>query len=428
MDFIKNVEKKEYEAFAKGYKEKSHFLQSYAWGSFQEKANNRKAHYLGVKDSKGNLIATALLLEKKLYFGYSYFYSPRGFVMDFSNLKLLKFFTENLKNYVKTKKGIFLKLDPDIVIKKTNSLGEEINLDYDWKNIYDYILKLNYKHLGFTQEFELSQPRFTYRIDLSQGKEKVLNKFNKTTQIRINLSKNFQTKVVVSDIKDLDKFYELMKETESRKDFTSYDYNYYENLFKIYNKDHDIKLFLGYFYPKKALKYYKERIIKLDQEINDLENKQKAYKHGKITELRNQINQAEEKSEKLKIASQRYGEEILLNAHIIIFHNNKAWALYAGNKDELQEMGTNFHTYEEHILDALKNNYQIYDHFGAPGPKSKDKILEGLSIMKRSFGGDYIEFIGEFDLITNKLMYFIFNHTINFYRKIKRLFKKIKNK
>ena len=47
---------------------------------------------------------------------------------------------------------------------------------------------------------------------------------------------------------------------------------------------------------------------------------------------------------------------------------------------------------------------------------------------KKKFGGDYVEFIGEFDLITNKFMYFVFNKLVPIYRNIIRKRAKKKKK
>lgn len=423
MKFITNIDKKEYEKF-----NKRHFMQSYAWGIFQGESNNRIPHFVGITNKNNELIASALLLEKKLYFGYSYFYSPRGLNVNYEDEKLLSFFTKELKKYIKSKKGIFLKIDPDLVISKYNNKGDELATSINKELVFKKLQNLGYKHLGFTQEFELAQPRYTYRIDLSQGEELVLNNFNKTTKKRIVTSKELGTEVVISDLKDLDKFYELMKETESRKDFLSYGYQYYENLFKIYSVDHDIKLFLGYFYPNKAIKHYEDKYNDLSNKIKQSKSNKNGYKEGRLAELNNQLNQTEEKIKSLKLNLKTYGEKILLNAHVIIFHHDKAWALYAGNKDELQETGTNYQVYEEHILYALRNGYQVYDHFGAPGPNNKNKEIAGIAIMKKGFGGDYVEFLGEWDLVTNKLLYFVFLKLIPIYRKTKRNIVKLTQK
>ena len=74
MKLIENVAKEKYESFVKKHK-KAHFLQSYAWGEFSKKEKNLIPHYVGLMD-KNKLVATALLLEKKLPMGLSYFYVP----------------------------------------------------------------------------------------------------------------------------------------------------------------------------------------------------------------------------------------------------------------------------------------------------------------------------------------------------------------
>ena len=98
MKFIEDIPKEKYEKFVKNHK-KSHFLQSYAWGEFSKKEKNLIPHYVGLEDDKQNLVATALLLEKKLPLNLCYFYAPRGFILDYSNEEILKEFTTKLKDY-----------------------------------------------------------------------------------------------------------------------------------------------------------------------------------------------------------------------------------------------------------------------------------------------------------------------------------------
>ena len=65
MKFVFDIEKEKYEEFVKS-SVKSHFLQSYAWGEFSSVAKGLTPHYVGVTEND-KLIATALLLQKKLY-------------------------------------------------------------------------------------------------------------------------------------------------------------------------------------------------------------------------------------------------------------------------------------------------------------------------------------------------------------------------
>ena len=89
MKFVENVEKKDYQNFTLKHA-KSHFLQSYEWGSFCKKIKNQIPKYIGVLNEDNKLIATALILLKKTPLGYSYGYCPRGFILDYND-KILYF-------------------------------------------------------------------------------------------------------------------------------------------------------------------------------------------------------------------------------------------------------------------------------------------------------------------------------------------------
>ena len=61
---------------------------------------------------------------------------------------------------------------------------------------------------------------------------------------------------------------------------------------------------------------------------------------------------------------------------------------------------------------------KTYDQFGTIGDLSKDNPRLGLHEFKKKFGGDYVEFVGEWDYITNPLMYFVFTKLVPIYRNI----------
>ena len=122
--------------------------------------------------------------------------------------------------------------------------------------------------------------------------------------------------------------------------------------------------------------------------------------------------------DKYKNYKEQYGDEITLSAHMIINYGDKAWVLYAGNHNILSESYVNYLTYYEHIKYSKEHNIKIYDQFGTIGDLSKTNKRLGLHEFKKKFGGDYIEFIGEFDYIVNPVLYFLFTKMVPFYRKI----------
>ena len=123
MKFIENIDEKEYNNFLK--KNNSHFMQTIEFGKIKED-KGLIPHFVGLKDNN-KLVATAMLLEKKLPFNLTYFYVPRGFTIDYNNKELLQEFTNELKLFCKKKKAIFLKIDPAIKRYTQDTDGNKID-------------------------------------------------------------------------------------------------------------------------------------------------------------------------------------------------------------------------------------------------------------------------------------------------------------
>ena len=138
MLHLKNIEKEEFDEYVKNHKTKSHFLQSLSWGEFAKTKKNLIPYYLGLVDDGNKIQAATLLLEKKLPMNYTYFYAPRGFVIDFKNKELVRTMTKKVVEFAKKKKAIFVKIDPDLIKEQTNYLEEvSKNKDYDELLIFE---------------------------------------------------------------------------------------------------------------------------------------------------------------------------------------------------------------------------------------------------------------------------------------------------
>ena len=412
------LEKEKYESFVKNNKYKSHFLQSYSWGELCKEKRGLTPYYLGLVE-KDKVLAATLLLKKNLPLGLCYLYSPRGYVLDFNDFKLLDIFTEELVKFAKTQKAIYLKIDPDIIWKKENYLGEVTLEEAKNQKIFKELKRLGYKHLGFTKNFETMQPRYTFRIDLNQDLETIESHFSKTTKQRIQKSLKLQTEVEIGTEKDLPTFYHLMMLTESRKDFVSYKIDYYKTLYKLFNESDKATLFLGKVNLEKTLKILNDELKEVVEKINELpkENLSKSNKN-KLKELERQKDKTKEEIEKYQKYKKEYGNIITLSAHMILEYGDKAWVLYAGNHNILTETYVNYNTYYEHLKFCKERGLKIYDQFGTIGDLSKDNPRLGLHEFKKKFGGDYIEFMGEFDYVIKPIYYFLFTKLVPIYRNI----------
>ena len=416
------IEKEQYDSFVKNHNTKSHFLQSLSWGEFAKIKKDLTPYYLGLVNEEGNIVAATLLLEKHLPMNLCYFYAPRGFVIDYKKKELVRTMTEKVVNFAKGKKAIFVKIDPDIIKTSINYQNEEIK-NPDYEEIFESLKSCGFKHQGFTKNFETMQPRYTFRIDLTQPLEEIENHFSKTTKQRIAKSIKLDTEVVIGTKNDLKEFYHLMTLTENRKDFISYNEDYYETLYEIFNGNENSKatLFLGKIHINKTLKALEKTLKDINNQISILpiDNLSKSSK-AKLMELTKQKENTQNEIEKFTEYKKEYGNDITLSAHMIIEYGDKAWVLYAGNHNILTETYVNYHTYYEHLKYCKEKGYRIYDQFGTIGDLSENNPRLGLHEFKKKFGGDYIEFIGEWDYVTNKIMYFVFTKLVPIYRNIVR--------
>jgi len=417
---LKTVEKKLFDKFVNTHKTKSHFLQSLSWGEFAKIKKNLTPHYLGLVNEKDEIVAATLLLEKKLPLNLTYFYAPRGFVLDYKKKELVKTMTSKVIEFIKNKKAIFLKIDPDIIRTSINYQGEATN-NPDYKEIFKTLKEAGFKHQGYTKNFETMQPRYTFRINLDQSLEEIEEHFSKTTKQRISKSLKLDTEVTIGNINDIKEFYHLMTLTENRKDFISYNEDYYETLYEIFNGNESSKatLFLGKVHLNKTIKALEKNLKTINNQISILpiDNLSKSAKI-KLNELSKQKENIQKEIEKYKEYKKDYGNDITLSAHMIIEYGDKAWVLYAGNHNILSETYVNYNTYFEHLKYCKNQGLKIYDQFGTTGDLSKDNPRLGLHEFKKKFGGDYIEFMGEWDYITNYPMYFVFTKLVPIYRKM----------
>lgn len=422
MFFNTKISKEKYDKFVLNHP-KSHFMQSYAWGEVS-KAKSLIPHYVGIEE-EGNLIAASLLLQKKLPLGYSYFYAPRGYVIDFNDNNLLKKFTDYIKDYAKQKKSIFVKIDPDLKLHNIDEDGNSLNDGFDNHKLVNDLIKMGYKHHGFNKNFENSQPRYTFRLDITKSIDDIRSNMHPTTRKILNRGNPYNLDIRVGTREDIKKFFELMKVTSNRDGFVNSTYDYYYNYYSILNNYGMSDIYLIEVSIKDIISKTEEMIISTKKEIDNLDGKKNA---GKIKDLEAKKNKLEEDLKEYITYPSKYEDNIVVSSIITAKYGNKIWTIHGGNHDVFRNLNYNYLLYYQILLDAKEKGYEILDFFGTTGnPDSSNKIY-GIHLFKKRFGGEYMEFIGEFDLVTNKPMYFMFTKVIPLYRKITKRLTKIKNK
>ncbi len=404
--------------------EQTHFLHSQEWADFRVKVG-WNYEIMGCYENE-NLIAAMIISNKKIpipIINRKMYYISRGIIIDYKNEEHIKKVTKELKQFLKKNNGVFLRIDPGEIFQKIDNEGNPIANGKNNQIIIDNLEAAGFHHLGFTRGFEGMQPRYTFRVNLEgQTAKSILDNMDSKTRYNIKIGPKRGVKIVQSENIDIDRFYALMEDTSKRDDFIVRSKEYFELLKsetsynKSFIKQYFAELDLNDYIEliEKELLSNKEESISLNNKINDLDKDSKKYKKNikRIEELEIIRTKNKEKLKEVEVLKIEYPNKLTLATAMCIVHDNKCWHLFGASSQQFIQFRAVYQLINQMLIDSINEGYEFFDHFGTPGENNKDNHNYGLYYFKKGFGGEMIEFVGEFDLINNKLLYKLFNNII----------------
>lgn len=378
------------------------FYQTKEWKELKEKQQVQSL-FIGCYENN-KLCAASLLVIFPFLKIFKFAYFPRGFITNFYDCKLLKKVTFSIKDYLKKNKFVFFRIDPSIPLNRIQT-DTTVVADKEGREIFDTLIKLGYKHYGYNTGFETFQARFNHVIYLNDTYEKTLTTFSKSTRKNIETSYNKGVIVKKGTVLDLKEAYNLFELTADRKNFHSYSYNFYKNMMEFYKEK--VTLYMAYIDPKRYKKNSEELLISEKQKLFEIQEKMTHDNVGK------KLIQQEELSKRMIVKyeneiekAEKLGKELILISSLLsIESGNEYISFISGMKNEYREFYPKYAMYNKHINDAIDKKLKIVNFFGVKGifdPKDKDY---GIYEIKKSFGGETLEYIGQFDFPINKFLY-----------------------
>lgn len=379
---------------------KPHFQQTAAWGEVNRK-RGYTIIYLGLFD-EDKLVGTALLLEKSLLM-YRSFYCPRGFVCDYNDHKTVAAFISELKKYAYEHRGLYLKFDPDIIIARLDKNAQRIQEFLPQQQLIEFLKAHGATHKGFTTDFRATAaPRFTFRVNLDRSQEEIFNGFHATTRTILRKNNPHHLKISKNQADDLTAFYGVMKETLLRKKMYVESFDFFKDFYETL-KEKDMADIYTVRADIPAIKQeYQEQLVEITEQIAQLQLKQGAKTANKLKDLNDRLQRLKKEYALLEAVK---ADELTLSGMITVRYGNMVWTIHGGNSDQLSFLNANYELYYQIIKDAKAEGYSWVDFYGSEGKVDPSSPIYGIFLFKLRFGGDFDEFIGEFDLLCRPWTY-----------------------
>ena len=389
---FQEITEKEYEEFWKKHPLKT-FLSSPKISKLREK-NGWTTYYVGVfKEDK--LLAATMLLSHKRHFGKYEFYSPRGYLLDFKDKELLEFFTIEIKKFVKQKKGYILRIDPYVHYKERDIDGNIVEDGIDNSDIVEHLLKLGYKKVK-TENME--QVGWMFSLDLDgKTEEQILKEMKPNTRNTIRKAEKIGINVKEISYDELERFQSIMEETSKRKGFSNRKLSYYQDMYKLFSKDNEVKFFI----TELNLKEYIERLEKEKEEKEEKISKlsEAKYNDGAKKNLTNEIESLSKRiKESKEIIKEKKTDVITLSGSMFMLIQPEVIYLSSGNYEEFMKFNSQYLIQWELIKYGIKNKFKKHNFYGIPENINTHPKDYGIYEFKRGFNGYVEELIGEYEL------------------------------
>ena len=391
MQFTELTEK-EYRNFWENHPLKT-FLSSPEIGKLRENEGWTK-HFVGLKKNN-NLVAATMLVSKKRRLSKYEFYSPRGFLMDFNDEKILDTFVKEIKNYVKKKNGYVLRIDPYIINKERDIDGNIVQGGIDNTKIIKKIEKLGFKKVKIEN---MEQVGWMFSLNLeNKTEQEILKEMKPNTRNTIRKAEKIGIEIKELSYDELNQFEDIMIETGTRKNFSIRKLKYFQDMYTLFHDKNEIK----YYITQLNLKEYIKNLEKEKKgKIEKLENlSAKKYNEGEKKNLTNEINAIDKRIEDSKKIMKDTNKDIItLSGSMFIMIQPEIIYLSSGNYEEYMKFNSQYLLQWEMIKYGIKNNFKKHNFYGIPANINEKPNDYGIYEFKRGFNGYVEELIGEYEL------------------------------
>ncbi len=341
----------------------------------------------------GRIVASALVLIRRILPGKFMFYIPRGPVMDWHNRSLVIFMLDSLKELARQRHAMVIRFDPYVRLRCYDIREKDQEHPSENEDVIEFLNEYGAQHRGFTTRIEDStQPRFNILMRVDEHWQDRLIK-NTRQSIRTAEKRGAELYEGTEYIPDLRT---ALHFTETRQGIALRNEEYFRHMADVYG-DHCMVL---------AAKLNFDRASERFQE--DLESclKQKEHAASKkeLTRLEKQIENDRADISRLAEWKEAEGkDEAVLCGKMVCYNARRMEFFYMGNNTNYLRVRANYWLYAK-CLERCAEIHIPYCSFGGV----EGTLDDGLTQFKSAWPVDVEEMIGEFNIILDPLVYGIF--------------------
>jgi lipid II:glycine glycyltransferase (peptidoglycan interpeptide bridge formation enzyme) len=350
-----------------------HFLQTYEWGQVKAKygwqpiylawdENGKMKEEKGLSSFVFPASAAALVLKKTISMGgmsarFSILYTPKGPLLDWANEPLRNRVLSDLQSFAKRQGGIFLKMDPDVVLGTGGPSSPGDVIDGRGQSATSELKRRGWKYSSDQIQF-----KNTILIDLLPSEEELLARMKQKTRYNIRLAEKKGVTLRIGNTNDWDMLYKMYAETSVRDGFVIRNEEYYKTVWQMFT-------------PK-------------TQSL--ITNKQLPFTEPLIAEVDHEP----------------------VAAIFVFYFASRAYYVYGMSRDVHREKMPTYLLQWGAMKRAKANGCTVYDLWGAPDVFEESDSMWGVYRFKEGLGGSVVRTLGAWDFAPNPLWYKLYSEII----------------
>lgn len=405
---LKQLTNEEFKTFSKHFKPSSIYQTTeYAFTMNEE---NFDSFFLGLIDD-GVIKAASLILVGKIN-GFKYAFAPRGFLVNYNDFSLVETFSKMVKKFLGKRDIVAIKISPLIIKKIYNNDYMVVGINPNYDQIFEQLKKIGFYHLGYNNYFEALKPRFEAIVNIDLPYTKLFANIKKTFRTKIRKATRDGIKVYHGNVNHLDYLYLHTKDKYPRN------LDYFKELYRFFDKENLIDFYYSKLDTTEYLKITQELYTKYEKLSFEL-NQKLIHGHSQNDKLINrkmEVDQMFEEYKKQLVVATKYLREhpdgIILSSALVIKWADEVHLVMDGYDKTYKSFNA-----KHLLLWKLMGRYSKlgFKKFNLGGISNiqKDSPYKGLNEFKMNFNAKAVEYAGDFELITNSPLYFMYRKTSN---------------